>query len=488
MAKRKKQELQLALLVLVLVILIAAYVLYGIYESKNKKEQAAEEQTDTDTLVAVEEDSLIELHYKNELGDVQLVKGSDGSWTQKNQNQIPVNQTYVKKMTESLEKLEAVKVIVENAEDLSEYGLDGPLLTVEAERKEEPSIKVLVGDKSPFGDGYYACVDGEKKVYLIAGTFFNTYHYGANDLIEHASAPTIAAENVTHILIKDSEKGTLEIKYEEDNPYDYSGSELTPYVIQQGYEIPIAGDADQIKAYLSCLSNLSYQKCIDYEGKDLAKYGFDQPTASVQIDYYTMEDGDSEKAEHSYQLLIGSLTEEETSYYVKEKDSNSVYIMDRTVVEPLRTYQIFDLLNKYPHLLNLASVTEVVCSYNEENHTLAVEHTKEKNEDGKEEKKEVFTLDGAACDENTAKQLYQTIIGVKYQAEIPNNYSDSDKPIVAKLEFKRTSESKQPVITVEYREYDESFYTAAVNGEEFFLVDKRDIMNVVRDMNTALGK
>jgi len=490
---KKKQGRNLVLLLVLLIILAAVYVMYGFIEKKKDEKKQASDDAETISMVSMEEQDLASIHMINELGELTLVKNTDGTWSEKDNSQIPLNQTYTKKMAESIQTMNAQKEVVEEAKDLSEYGLDNPSLTVEAVKSDGTAEKVEVGDKSALGDGYYACKAGKTKIYLIESDFYSTYHYGLNDLAECAEAPEITAQSIKNLLVKDQQYGTLEIAYETENSRDYTGSGLSPYVVKQGYKVPMVGDSDQITSYLGGFSGLNYQKCVNYEGQDLAKYGLDQPAVTIEIAYETEEeDGKDQKTKktvaHTYDLLIGGLNESETAYYVKEADSNSIYEMERSMVEKLRQYKIFDLLDKYVQLVNVATINELSCTYEGETHTLSVEHKKVTGDDGKEKTTEEFKLDGNSFAEDQARKLYQVLINQRYQAEIPDGYTDTNKPVAAKFEFKRSEDSGQPNLTVEYREYDDSYDTVSVNGQEYFLIDKRDITLAVDAVKKAVGK
>lgn len=507
MAKKKKRGLNLVVLLLALVILVVAYVAYDIYEKKQSEEDvAATEEDDTINVLTVEEDDITSIYYKNETTELTLIQNSEGAWVNQDNQEVPLNSTYTNKMASTIESVTASKQVTDNAEDLSEFGLDVPTLTVTVTKADGSSETVLVGSKSPLGDGYYACLDGSTTVYLLATTFYSAYNYSAVELTEVATAPTITAANITHLLLNNSETGTLEISYDESNEYDTSDSNLAPYVLNQGYDIPVSGDSTNITTYLGNFTSLSYEQCIDYSPEDLSQYGLDTPSTTVSIDYYedvevesdttdsedTSDDSSSDETEtvrnyYTYNLQIGSLDEENAVYYVKTTDSESVYTMAQDTVDAMLTYNCFDLANKYAQLINIKSITEVDFMYNGETHVLAVDHTTTTNDDGEEEDVDVFYLDGTEFDEDTSRSVYQTILSPMFDAEIPAGYTDADQPVVASFTFKRTTDSGKADVITEYRDYDDSFYTVTVNGTEMFLVDKRDVEDAINDFESALN-
>lgn len=504
MAKKKKRGLNLVALLLVLVVLIGAYVAYSSYEKKQAdKEDAAEDAIE---VLKIEENDIQSISYKNEKADLTLVKNSDATWVNEANPQVPLNSTYTNKMASSIASVTASKIVTENAEDLSEFGLKDPALAITVTKKDNSEVKLSVGSKSPLGDGYYACIDGETRVYLVAQTLVTAFDYEESALTDVADAPTITAANITHLQVNDPNGGVLEITYDKDNPYDTSDTGMSPYVLNQGYDVPISGDSTNITTYLGNFTSLSYGKCVDYDPTDLAQFGLNEPKATVSIDYFEEETGsdststdttasgdnssaqsDTVRKAYSYTLQIGSLNEEDSVYYVKDAASNSVYTMAQATVEKMFAYKLFDLVNKYPQLINVKSIDEVCLMYEGETHTLSVKHETTTDSDGQETENESFALDGTEYDEDSARTLYQSLIGPMYDAEIPEGYTDADKPVIASFVFKRTTESGNSDLTTEYKEYDDSFYTVTVNGQEKFLVDKRDIQNAIKDMKDALN-
>lgn len=519
MAKKKRGKTLVALL-LVLVLLISASVGYDSYDkAQAEKEAEATAEEEPIDVLTVDADEIQSIYYKNEKTELTLIKNSEGVWRNESNQEVPLNSTYTDKMASVVESVAATKVVTETASDLSEFGLDTPTLRVTITKTDGSKSSIVVGNESPLGDGYYACLDGDSVVYLIASDLVTTYDYSGVALIEVADAPSIKAENITHLLVEDTAKGSLEITYEENNVYDTSDSGLAPYVLNQAYGQPMSGDSTNISTYVGKFTSLSYSQCVAYNSDDLEQYGLDAPKATIRIDYYeeaesqdnsdsnssdsttsedtttkdTTEKSSSEETQtvrndYSYTLQIGALDEVQSVYYVKELGSSSVYTMSKSSVDAMLTYNRFDLVNKYAQLINVDSITEVQVAYDGETHSLSVDHTTTANEDGKEENTDIFYLDGTEYDESLARTLYQSIIGPRYDAEIPEGYHDETQPIVATFVFLRTKESGKEEVTAEYREYDDSFYTVTVNGARQFLVDKREVQQVITDMKAALNQ
>ena len=496
MAKKKKSRTLFALL-LVLVLLIGAYVCYVIYDGKQVEQESSNTiEDDAIQILSIEAENIQSIYYKNNQAELTLVKNSEDAWVIESNQEIPLNSTYTSKMASTVENLTASKIVVENAEDLSQYGLTNPTVTVIVKKVDGSQETLYIGDNSPLSDGYYACLEGSSSVYLVDTSVYSAYNYNESSLITVASAPTMEAGTITHLLVEDQETGVLEITYDAENEYDYSNTGNAPYVLNQAYTSPVSGDTTNITTYLGNFTSLTYTECVEYNSEDFAKYGIDNASTKITVDYYEdvevqseadteadSEDSSTTQTERNYYqyvLLIGNLDEANSVYYVKELDSNSIYTMSQSIVEGMLNYHRFELASKYAQIVNVKSVDQVDVSFSGDTHSLAIKHTTTTDEDGNEEEVDVFYLDGTEYDESKARTIYQTLISPMYNAEIPEGYNDSNKEPVVTFTFKRTDESGKADIVSEYREYDESFYTVTVNGVELFLVDKRDIQTAMK--------
>lgn len=81
----------------------------------------------------------------------------------------------VSQMVAELANLVPLRVVEDKASDLSRYGLGNPSVSVDVGEKNGQSAHLLIGDKTPTGDGVYAMIPGNPHVYtldLAAGNMF----------------------------------------------------------------------------------------------------------------------------------------------------------------------------------------------------------------------------------------------------------------------------------------------------------------------------
>lgn len=92
---------------------------------------------------------------------------SGTSWQLVKPIQTPADATRVEGWLDQLGNLNADQV-VQGAADLSQYGLTQPKLDVEVSLAAGKSAKLVLGDKTPDGNDYYAQVPNDKQVYLVS--------------------------------------------------------------------------------------------------------------------------------------------------------------------------------------------------------------------------------------------------------------------------------------------------------------------------------
>ena len=167
MAKKKKKALPLLGLLLVLILLIVAYVAYDQYDKKKQKDKEAQKEASAIIVTSMEEDSLTSITIKSSQGEINLVKDDTDEWIEKENPEVPIDVDKVDGIVTALVKLEALKVVAEDVNDLSEYGFDEPKVTISTVDQDGKEQTLKIGEDSPLGDGSYVYLDGQKNVYLV---------------------------------------------------------------------------------------------------------------------------------------------------------------------------------------------------------------------------------------------------------------------------------------------------------------------------------
>ena len=501
MAKlKKRRSFTLVGLLLLMIVLIAAYFTLN---GKDKDSEGSENTENTENtqdssinLLSLEEASIVKLYYKNGVDEVILtLVGED--WVLAGKENVPLNETYTSKMVSTLATLEATKQIGENLSNLSEYGLEEPALTIIATLSDGSTNTIEVGDPSPFSDGYYATLNGSNTVYMVESSLHSTFDYNESELIELEDGPTITASNITYLHLKNREGVALEIEYMENNPYDYSQSNMYPYVLLQPYETPITADSTKVNTLFENYTFFDYLQCIEYNSEDLTPYGLDEPAYEITLNYYEEQEGATEESsseeedetkaktipvDYNYTLFIGNKNEED-QYYVKDSNSNHVYVMSASTIDKMVQVTPFEYVNSYVQMVNIKTIGGLNIKVGSEEYVLEIKRENVTNEDGEEETIETFYVNGKEMEDAEFRGLYQAIISTKYDAEIPEGEHKNREP-VATFTFLR-SEYGYEDITVTYYPYDDSFYSINSKNIDYFLTDLRSINEVIEKIRGA---
>jgi hypothetical protein len=85
-------------------------------------------------------------------------------------------------ITSASANLNSERVVDENATDLASYGLAPPLLEVDFTTKDGKTTKLLLGENTPAGNGVYAKLDGDPRLFTTGGFNKSTFDKVAKDL------------------------------------------------------------------------------------------------------------------------------------------------------------------------------------------------------------------------------------------------------------------------------------------------------------------
>jgi hypothetical protein len=117
-------------------------------------------------------------------GDDQIVlaKDSGGKWHITAPKSLGVDQSAVTVVLSTVSSLNSERLVEEKATNLRQYGLSEPALQVEVTDKNNTTHKLLVGDDNPTGSGAYIRLDGDSRVFTIAGYTKTSIDKHLNDL------------------------------------------------------------------------------------------------------------------------------------------------------------------------------------------------------------------------------------------------------------------------------------------------------------------
>lgn len=480
MAKKKKRKNAQTLIALVglLIVMIVAYIL--LIQHNKKEEQALEEEEDTSiSLNEIEESDIKEMHISNNSWDFTLVN-EDEIWSLKGEEAFPLDQDAASTLANKMASLTATKQVMEDAEDLSDYGLDSPEITVTITKADDSVLTLKIGNQLAIDSGYYATLDDDNAVYVVEALVRNTFVKGKSDLMAFEELPTLSTDLITGIKVDGSQFSNFSLINDTNNKDDFSGSSLYPWYISGYYKENANADLTAVTELLSNYVSISFKEGIDYKKENLEQYGLDTPKDALTISYREEEDGDVKELT----LYLGN-QDEQGNYYVRLEGSSRTYTMSASSVTNLFDVDVFSITSKTTNMVSIDSISNFSVSTGSDSHLYTVDKKTSTDDDGNETTTDVFGVDGVTYDDDTSfRSFYQSIIGLSVDGILPENATVSDDAVLhISFQLKDENASGSRTYTVEYLPYDADNYAVRTNDKILFTISKDKITNVIDTIN-----
>lgn len=293
--KQKKTIFVLAGILAVLSILYAGLHLYN--KSLEKKEA---EEAEKDKVYITNEEDIAEISYTGteEDGKMSFVR-EDGEWYYAPDREIPLNQSTVQNMGDTLAVCQAVREL-EEPDGWSDYGLDNPQYTIMLTDKEGAETTLYIGQTA--GEDHYAAVKGSDKVYTVDSSLVSSLSFDLSQYVQTDTVPSISSGNLKKVEVAE-------------------GGHTTTY------------DSEEDMAELAGgFGALSLTTCADYhaEGGELKNYGLDEETRITVTAVY--EDSASGE-EEEYTIYIGNTDDAGSGRYVGTDGSKIVYLVSADTLD-----------------------------------------------------------------------------------------------------------------------------------------------------------
>jgi hypothetical protein len=494
MAKRKKRKsVTLISLLLVLVALIGVYYWYSNREAKPEDEN----ETESIQLSKIEDTSkLTSLHYRTKDTEMTLVKDGE-EWKLETEPERPINQDKVSGLIGLISDITAKRMVTEKPDNPADFGLAEPTGYLQGTLSDGTTVTLEIGTMVPSKDGYYAYVNEDDKVYLLATNYGSGFKYTITNITAVAEAPSITADTIYHIAIDNRDGDDFEIVKDKNLGPGNIGSDVYPWHILKPYKEGYSADSTKVSTVQENYTGLTYETCVEYNATDLSLYGLDNPLSTIDLAYTEERTEKLSKPEKDpetgkeitektyqepkeYKLLIGNQDETSKYYYVMEAGTKVVYTMEEDMVNKMLTVDPFSVLTSFINIPHVNTVDQIDINVNGKAYQFKIDHKKGTDEDGKETVENTIFFNGKQANEAGFTDLYQVLIGAKYDAEIKEEVNTEVAPYLT-IKYQLNDPAKT-VIGASYLPYDQSFYLIDTNGEIKFFADKRRIDDIVKKL------
>ncbi|HMK37487.1 MAG TPA: DUF4340 domain-containing protein [Desulfomonilaceae bacterium] len=305
------------LMYLVILVIVVGY-LYGVEIKQKDKKQT--EESEAQKLVHLDKEKVVAVQLESaDRGKIELRKPAD-AWVLTAPVKAKGDGAAVGSLVQSATDAKSEKVILEKDVKWDEYGLDKPEFTVTLFTKDDKQTELSFGAANPAKTSYYARVDDQPRLLLVADTLKNSLNKTPFDLRDK-SVLTMPPEDVDQVVIS---KHGIETELKREAPDRWI------MVTPERTRVKSSLMAGNIKS----ITGLSAKDIIDEPRKDGDPYGLDNPQESYQLTgsqlEQTLEIGKpADKKEGSPQT--------QTDYYARVKGQDTVYLIDGRALSMMKT-------------------------------------------------------------------------------------------------------------------------------------------------------
>jgi hypothetical protein len=169
--------------------IVAVVVLAGLtgtlyWSNHHKPAESTEASADAPPkILAVKEADISKFALKKNGADqVAGERNSSGKWQLTSPSFLPADQSAVSSLLGTFSSLNSERLVEEKATNVASYGLDAPKLEFDLSEKDNKTQKLLLGDDTPTGNGLYAKLDGDPRVFILPSFDKTSIDKSENDL------------------------------------------------------------------------------------------------------------------------------------------------------------------------------------------------------------------------------------------------------------------------------------------------------------------
>lgn len=513
----KNKTVKMVLAVVVLGVCCGAYAGVKTYVAHQEQKESEEDSEESTTVFTASTDNIKSLDFMVDDTETTFEKDDD-SWVKKDETDFPVNKTTLDSAASAIASVDSDRVL-EDVDDLSEYGLDSPSNTIKIVTKSDEedgddiTTTLYVGDENSSTSQYYVRKDDdEKTVYLIDSSCVEPFTKSLNDYAQMEDFPAISnTDTITKISV------------DGDNSYELSKDEDTSIWSVKGSEDEEKADSATVSSLVSSFGSMAYSSLADYKCDDKSKYGLDKPYATIIVDYQEevadddtqdnttasseaadedassaeensddakqdteSDDEDSSEeetkmADKQLTILVGNETDD-SNRYVMVNDSNEVYTMSTDTLSALTDKSEEDFWDMTVSYVSLNNLESLKVNYQGSDYKVNVSRETSTDDDGNDTETVTYKLNGSDLDETTFTTFYNKLINMTAQKRLTDKYEpDGDAELTVTF-----TEEDGDTLEVAYYSYDTNYYAAVVDNK-VYLVNKMNVKELFTAFESVAG-
>ena len=500
-----KKSTKLVSAVVVLAVLGGVYVGLNTYVSKEEKAESSSEEESKTEVFSVKTDDIKSLEFIVDKKEVTFEK-KDDSWVKKDETAFPVNQTTLDSAASAIETVEADRVL-EDVENLAEYGLDSPSNTVIVDTA-DGTTKLNIGDENTSTNQYYISRDDDDStVYVVAADTVSPFMNSLYDYAQGEDFPTIDSSTVKKVQVSEDKDSYVLEENSDGATWDVSGDGSSD---KESADTTAAGNVT------SGLGSFAFDQFVNYNAEDLSQYGLDKPYATITVDYQeevedgtdstesgendstasesdsensdttdtdsSSEDADSKTTTVDKQLVIYVGDEAGDGSRYVTVDNKQIYTMSTDTLSAVIDKTPSDLWSLIVNYLSVKNLDQIQVTYGETTNTVNVSRETSTDDDGNEKETTTYQLDGEEIESTTFTTFYNKLINMAGQKRLTEAYTPAADPEMTAV----FTDSDKNQTTVTFYTYDTNYY-AAVVGDKVFLVNKMTVKEMFNAYETMVN-
>lgn len=513
----KKKNTALIAGIIILALLLVFYLV--LHNSSKEDSQDTEKTSETAFETTVEDIS--EAVFKSGENEYKFTK-SDDIWKYNGEENFPLDQSAFEEIISKFEKIAADRVL-EKPDNISEYGLDDPTVTVSLKDKDGKEQTLQFGDTNSVTSSSYMTLNKDnEKVYMVSSTIVTSLQFDINDLAEKETFPSIT--DITGVIMERNGQTFSVFK---------DSSSSTGWTVTGWDGTKKDAGSSQVSEFTNPITSLSWSSFISQNTEDLSQYGLDNPTI-ITINYQVTETkstdetkddsadtangsnttdnkskdakAESDTTEDTEEkvtvdkqevLLIGNKTED-NSYYAKLQSQSGVYTLSSSTVDNLLNAEVNQFLSTYVSDYIFADLDKVTIEKDgntyeftkkTEEKQVESDSDKENTEDTDTEEEETTTvttyyMNGKEIELSDFSEFYSLISGMECQERLDTVPDMENSPEMTVHFYKENGVD----VTTEYYAYDSSFYLVKDSKGNASLVNKMKVKELTEAFNAFLEK
>ena len=488
----KNKTVKMILAVAVLAVCCGAYAGVKTYVSHQEQKESEAESEENTSVFTASADDIKSLDFMVDDTETTFEK-KDDSWVKKDDTDFPVNQSTLDSAASSVTSVESDRVL-EDVDNLAEYGLDSPANIIkivtksEDEDGDDTTTTLYVGDENSSTSQYYVRKDDdEKTVYLVDSSCVEPF---TKTLYDYAQMEDFPAISSTDTITKISVDGDNSYELEKD-------ADTSVWSVSANGEEDKA-DSATVSSLVSSFGSMAYNSMADYKCEDKSKYGLDKPYSTITVDYQEEVETSDDNAETSdsetpdsaettemvdkqLTILVGNEADD-SNRYVMVNDSNEVYTMSEETLSALTDKTEEDFWDMTVSYVSVNSLASLKVNYQGTDYKVNASRETSTDEDGNDTETVTYKLDGADLDETTFTTFYNKLINMAAQKRLTEKY-DPDGDAELTVTF---TEEDGDTLEVSYYSYDTNYYTAVADNK-VYLVNKMNVKELFTAFESVAG-